>query len=248
MSSESNLIKNSSTPWLCFKDPRSKLVYFVHSKCACSFYKQLFSKLGWNECASTDIDWKSDKVFSHIRDPLKKHRIGIIEWFYYNNKTSILQNNATDLDFFMMLSRIAYLDHHSLSIYEHLGENSVLVDWIPIDHPTVNHKQQTIDLIEQEYFIDDNIKTWFTNLPPKHVSTGFKKECYNALMELPVDPLIIKSIEYDRFLYDRVTKKNYEPSGYSKQIEYLKSLGMSQENAEISADRDVASGAYINWN
>jgi hypothetical protein len=245
---EFNIVKNTTTPWLCLKDPGSELIYFVHSKCACSLYKQLFLKLGWKECTTTEIDWANNMVFSYIRDPLEKHRIGIIEWFYYENKIDILKNNANDLNFFTMLSKILFLDCHSMSIYEHLGDNSALVNWIPIDQSTVDHKQLTIGLIEQYSKIDDDVREWFIKLSPANVSTGFKKECYNKLMELSVDPLIIKSIEYDRCLYDSVTKKLYEPENYSQRINYLKSLGMSQEEAELDADRDVGTGEYINWN
>ena len=248
MLKEYKLVKNSTTPWLCFRDPNSKLVYFVHSKCACTFYKQLFQKLGWQESTTNDIDWETAVVFSYIRDPLKKHRGGIIQWFYNNNKSDILKNNENSMDFFTMLSRIAYLDHHSLSIYEHLGENSRLVNWIPIDYPSIDHKQRTIELLEQYSTIDSDTKTWLENLSPKNVSIGFKKKCVDILMTLPVHPLIIKSIEYDRFLYDRVTKKNFEPASYPRQIDYLKSLGMTQEQAEAHADHDVETGNYINWN
>lgn len=248
MLKEFNIVKNTTTPWLCLKDPGSELIYFVHSKCACSLYKQLFLKLGWKECTTTEIDWANNMVFSYIRDPLEKHRIGIIEWFYYENKIDILKNNANDLNFFTMLSKILFLDCHSMSIYEHLGDNSALVNWIPIDQSTVDHKQLTIGLIEQYSKIDDDVREWFIKLSPANVSTGFKKECYNKLMELSVDPLIIKSIEYDRCLYDSVTKKLYEPENYSQRINYLKSLGMSQEEAELDADRDVGTGEYINWN
>lgn len=247
MLKEYKLVKNSTTPWACLRDPRSKLVYFVHSKCACIFYKQLFQKLGWQEITTNEIDWDTSIVFSYIRDPLEKHRIGIVEWFYYNNKTDVLKNNATDINFFTMLSQIAYLDHHAMSIYEHLGENSQLVNWIPIDQPSIDHKQQTIELLEQESTIDSDIKTWFINLPPLHVSTGFKKECYNVLMGLPVTPLILKLVEYDRCLYDSATKKNYEPASYPQRIDFLKSLGISQKEAEASADRDVETGKYLNW-
>ena len=152
------LFKNSTTPWECFKDTKSNLVYFVHSKCACTFYKQLFSKLNWKKFVSVDIDWNTHVVFSHIRDPLTKHRTGIIEWFYYNNKIDLLYKNSENSNFFTMLSEIAYLDTHSLSIYEHLGENSKLVSWIPIDQPGVDHVQQTFNLIEQQHSIDNTVK------------------------------------------------------------------------------------------
>jgi hypothetical protein len=241
------LFKNSTTLWECFKDTKSNLVYFVHSKCACTFYKQLFSKLNWKKFVSVDIDWNTHVVFSHIRDPLTKHRTGIIEWFYYNNKIDLLYKNSENSTFFTMLSEIAYLDTHSLSIYEHLGENSNLVSWIPIDQPGVDHVQQTFNLIEQQHSIDNTVKQWFKNLPPLNVSTGFKKQCVDKLKELPPTPLIIKSIEHDNWLYDRVTKKNFEPVNYSKRINYLKSLGMTQKDAKSHADHDVETGLFLNW-
>jgi len=248
LSKEYKLVKNSTTPWACLRDPGSKLVYFVHSKCACTFYKQLFQKLGWQEITTNEIDWDTDIVFSYIKDPLKKHRGGIIQWFYHNDKIEILKNNENSRDFFIMLSRIAYLDHHSLSIHEHLAENSKLVNWIPIDCPLIDHKQRTIELLEQYSTIDSDTKTWFEKLTPKNVSSGSKKKYIDTLMELPVDPLITKSIEHDRFLYDKVTKKNFEPANYSSQINYLKSQGMSQQQAEAHCDNDVETGNYINWN
>ena len=95
-----NIVTNAETPWLCLKDPKSKLVYWVHSKCACSFYKKIFAKLNWTETTTTDIDWENDVVFSHIRDPLVKHRIGIIEWFYHHNSEKLLKDNFDNDQFF----------------------------------------------------------------------------------------------------------------------------------------------------
>jgi hypothetical protein len=246
---ESNLIKNETTPWACFKDPKSELVYFIHSKCACSFYKQLFLKLGWQDFTSVEIDWDKHIVFSHIRDPLKKHRIGIIEWFYFNNKIDILESNFENINFITMLSQIAYLDHHSLSIHEHLGAKSGLVNWIPIDHKLIDHKQHTINFIEQySSTINDNIKDWFIQLAPKNVSTGFKKKCYNTLMELTATPLILKSIEYDRCLYDLVTHHNgFEPDNYQLRISQLENDGYTNVEAQRIADNEVANGEYLKW-
>ena len=243
-----NLIKNTTTPWLCFKAPESPLFYFLHSKCASTFYRQLLVRLGWKYCTTSDINWETDIVFSHIRDPLKKHRIGIIEWFYHNNKEALLTQNSKDSDFMLMLSKIAYLDHHSLSIYEHLGERSQHIIWIPIDVIEIDHKQLTIELLQQHVKIDTETQDWFKNLPMNNESTGIKKQLFQELMQLPIDPLITNSIEYDRCLYDNVTKTNYEPENYARRIGYLKSLGMSQEQAEQHADRDVETGEYLNWN
>lgn len=251
MSKDFNLIKNNTTPWPCFKDPYSRLIYFVHLKCASVLHTRLFLKLGWKECTTADVDWNQDIVFSYIRDPLAKHRIGVLEWFTPDNMNDILVTNQFNSNFFVMLSKIAYLDTHSLSIYEHLGDNSMLVNWIPIDCPTIDHKQKTIELIEKSSVIHSSIKDWFLSEPPVHVSTGFKKECFNKLMSLPVDPLIIKSIEYDRQLYDRaISTPPHVRAGESYQLRITQLLdqGLSQTQAEYIADQEVINDEYLKWN
>jgi len=211
----------------------------------------LFSKLGWIECTTADVDWKNDIVFSHIRDPLEKHRIGIIEWFYANKMENILDKNKADINFFTMLSRIAYLDVHSLSIYDHLGDNSNLVNWIPIDCADINHKQKTIEFIENTLRVDSSIRDWFLSVPPVYKSTGVKKEYFNRLMRLSVDPLIIKSIEYDRYLYDQaISMPPHVRTGESYQLRVAQLLdqGLSQVSAEEIADQEVTNNEYLKWN
>ena len=242
-----SIVENKNTPWLCFQDPNSRLVWWVHSKCACSFYKAVFNLLGWVRSTTADIDWESNIVFSHIRDPLVKHRMGIVEWFYQRRKENMLEENFDNQDFFEMLSEIVYLDIHSMSIREHLGtENSKKIHWIPIDSEQ-NHLQQTVDFIEQHIAISPSIKKIILNMPPVHVSSQFKKQCNKKLLDIPPTPLITKSIDYDQWLYDRATKKNFEPSTYPQRIEYLKNLGFSQQDAELQADTEVESGEYLNW-
>ena len=243
------IVRNENTPWKCYKDPQSSLVYFVHSKCACTFYKRLFVKLNWQVCTVNDIDWDSNLIFSYIRNPLIKQRVGIIEWFYFNNCEYLLEQNYEDNNFFKLLSEIAYIDHHSLSIYEHLGNKSQLVHWIPMDQPNIDHKQKTVDLIKQYSTIDEKTELWFLSQPPYHISSGFKKSCNDRLIKLPVHPMIIKSIEYDQSLYDSVTKPHgFEPENFQTQIKQLIESGLTQLDAEIIADAEVKSGEYLQWN
>lgn len=242
-----SIVENKNTPWLCFRDPNSRLVWWVHSKCACSFYKTVLNLLGWEQSTTADINWDADIVFSHIRDPLVKHRMGIIEWFYQRNNESMLKENFDNQNFFQMLSEIVYLDIHSMSIREHLGtENSKKIHWIPIDSEQ-NHLQQTVDFIEQHVTISHSIKEAMLKMPPVHVSKQFKKQCNKKLLDIPPTPLIIKSIDYDQWLYDQATKKNFEPENYLQRIDYLKKLGFSQQDAELHADQDVLTGEYLNW-
>lgn len=242
------LITNKETPWLCYKDPNSNLIWWVHSKCACSFYKTIFERLQWIKTTSDKIDWDNNVVFGHIRDPLTKHRIGIVEWFYFTKNQQLLTENFNNAAFFRMLSEIAYLDFHSMSILEHLGpDNSARMHWIPIDTGN-NHVTETLEFVASYTELDPEFLHWAANLQPIHVSTDFKKQCNQKLLEIEPTPLIIKSLEYDTWLYDSVSKKNFEPKNYSNRITELKKQGLSQHQAEEQADQEVASGQYMQWN
>ena len=241
------IITNDTTLWSCYKDPNSPLVYFIHSKCACSFYKQLFKKLNWIQCSTRDINWKNDLVFSYTRNPIIKHRTGIIEWFFYNKKTEVLDQNKNNNDFFSMLAEIVYLDIHSMSIHEHLGENSFNVQWIPIDQPDINHVERTIQLLKQHSGIPVEIEQWFLNLPKVHVSTGFKRECIDRLLAIAPTPLLIKSLEMDQVLYDKASIIDFEPATYPFRIIQLLENGHTQEQAEKIADQEVLNGNWQKW-
>jgi hypothetical protein len=174
--------------------------------------------------------------------------MGIIEWFFYFKQVELLTTNFNNDPFFQLLSEITYLDIHSMSIYEHLGNNSSKIIWIPIDQPTVNHSMVTLSLIEKYSTIPEDIKKWFLKLPPQHVSGKFKKGCINKLLSIPPTPLILKSIEVDQYLYDQVTKPiNFEPDNYQIRIQQLKLTGLPQIDAEKIADQEVLLGKYQNW-
>lgn len=244
-----NIVKNKNTPWSCYADPKSNLIYFIHSKCACSFYKWVFRTLGWQICTVNDIDWDSSLIFSYIRDPIVKQRVGIIQWFYHNHCAHLLEQNFDNDKFFQLLSEIVYIDHHSMSIYEHLGDNSQKIKWIPIDQPGINHKQLTLDLIKQYSTITKELELQVLNANDINVSTGFKKMCNEKILNLPVHPLIIKSLEYDRCLYDQLVRPpGFEPTNFQIRVRELEATGLSNIESQKVADAEVESGEYLNWN
>jgi hypothetical protein len=243
-----NIVINQDTPWQCYRSPDRKLVYWVHSKCACRFYRNIFKRLHWTQSTTADIDWENQIVFSHIRDPLIKQRIGIIEWFYANNCEKLLKDNFEDENFFQLLSEIIYIDHHSMSIYEHLGNQSQKIKWIPIDQPNINHVQLTLDLIKKYLTITEELELWILNATAIGTSTRFKKICNEKLLKLPVHPLIIKSLEYDQCLYDKlVTPTGFEPNTFQLRVQELEATGLSNLDAQKLADIEVESGKYVKW-
>jgi hypothetical protein len=103
-----------------------------------------------------------------------------------------------------MLANIAYLDFHSMSIYDHLAENSEKVTWFPIDLPAFDHVANTLQFIEQYTTIPDEIKHWFLTVAPTNISTGLKKQYVNRLLEIPPSSQILKYIDFDQCLYDQI--------------------------------------------
>jgi hypothetical protein len=95
--------------------------------------------------------------------------------------------------------------------------------------------------------LSDNTKAHLLEYKPYHTSTGFKKDCNQRMLNIPLSPLLIKSLEFDNFLYSQATIKNFEPATYPQRIEWLKKSGLSQAEAETLADKDVLSGQYLNW-
>lgn len=230
--------------WECYRAPGLNLVYFVHRKCASCTYIDLFTRLNWTSCKSDTIDWDKDTVFSHIRNPLVKHRKGVVEIISkFNLIDTVIDNPALQT----LLAGSTGLDVHTITIQRFLGNNAVKVNWIPIDTKS-DHKEETINFIERHgQTVNHRVKTEFYQAPIQNQSSASETKLYNMLMDLPVTSGIVRYIDFDRCLYDYITTKDFEPREYSLRIEQLKSQGHEQLIAEKLADDEVASGKYLDW-
>lgn len=195
-------LTDADIPWECWKSPTTNLVYFVHSKCASRTYDRLMNRLQWCQTATNSIDWHRDTVFSFIRNPIDKHRKGIVEFFYYNqNLTDLIKQIDQDSNWITLLSHVAYLDHHSISIRNMLGKNAEKVKWIPID-TAFDHKAMTFELLEKHgELVPIEVKNWFLNLPKINESTPKQTAIYTQLRDLPTPPHVVRYLDYDDILY-----------------------------------------------
>lgn len=195
---------DQQVPWECYRCPNTNLVYFRHMKCASTLYSMLFYKLKWEKTDTHHIDWNYDKVFSLIRNPLNKHRKGIVEYFYFyyrHGARSQIEIFLKNLDLIQILAQIPYLDVHSMSLYSMLGTNAELVDFIPID-TGINHKRYVLDSIKQYVNIDTEIESWFLLLPKIGELSGKNNELFERLMQEPTPSQILRYIDYDTILYE----------------------------------------------
>ena len=198
-------ITDKQVPWECWRGP-TNLVYFVHSKCASRTYDLLMRKLGWNISTTQEIDWHNDHVFSLIRDPVVKHRKGIVEYFFYNKDMVTLAKDIIDNPkWATTLSNVTCLDHHSATIYSMLGKDAELVKWIPID-TAVDHKQVTLDLLEQHGVNISDVKGWFLTLPKENKSTLTETTVFELLSAQPIPHHVLRYLDYDTILYQHVIR------------------------------------------
>jgi hypothetical protein len=169
----------------------------------------LMGKLGWNKITTQDINWIEDCVFSHIRDPIVKHRKGIAEFFFYNKNLLPLSTDIINNKLWVIaLSSATCLDHHSESIYNMLGKNAELINWIPID-TGVDHKSTTFNILESRGVnVPEEIKDWFLTLPRVNESTATETKVFELLSLQPVPPHVLRYLDYDTILYQHVIR-NY---------------------------------------
>jgi hypothetical protein len=242
-----NCLKKHISPMACYKHPSLNLVFYPHQKCASTTYRLLFEKLEWIHICITDIDWQQHKVFAHIKDPLVRHRKGIVEGIcHYFPEVEDLFMTPVGSKF---LTNITIVESHSYTIEKWLGEdNAVLVHWIPID-TNLDHVKETFNFLEKNGCpVDNSIKKWFENLPKQNESTPNEIKLYNLLMSFETPGEILRYIDFDRCLYGLVLDHyHFEPKNYRARVEQIKLAGFSELEAQHQADSEVSTGQYLNW-
>ena len=231
-------------PWECYRCVNTNIVYFIHNKCASSLYDELMLKLKWEPTTTRDIDWDTDIVISHIRNPLIKHRKGIVEGLFTCHPEMIRHLTTPEgLDF---LSNVTSFDPHSYTIRQMLGKNATKVRWIPIDID-LDHKKFTFDLFEAHgAIISAEIKDWFFKLPKVNTSYQNELEIYEMLANITPPSVILRLIDFDVCLYNALLVPA-EPDNFQNRVAQLVELGSTEESAINQADAEVFSGEYHTW-
>ena len=237
-------LTDTNVAWMCYKSRTTNLVYFFHTKCASTLYSELMRELGWYESNTQEINWENDIVVSHIRNPLIKHRKGIVEALvnYYPEVKEIMGNGQG----LKLLSNAISIDSHSMTIHQLLGNNALKVRWIPID-VGIDHKKVTIDLFKhfkEEISID--IEEWFYMLPKLNESTNEEITIFNNLMEITTPPPILRFIDFDMCLYNMLLVPG-EPDNFHLRVNQLIGNGLSHSEAVSQADNEVFTLENLKW-
>jgi hypothetical protein len=229
-------------PWLCYRSTKNtNLVYFSCNKCASTFYDAFFEKLNWIKTTTQDIKWSNDYVFSYIRNPVVRHRKGIVEglFTFFPEMKSVFVGHPDRLRF---LANLTSIEAHSYSIHRMLGDNARHVHWIPID-TELDHTRYTLNMLEiHNENIDQEIANWLIKSVKANESTVEEIEFYNQLYSIKTPPEILNHLDFDICLYDIVTTPPpHIVAGkyYTERLQELLNQGLSQETAEKIVDMEV---------
>lgn len=193
----------------CMKSPINNLVWYRNFKAATTTYMALFDELGWIRCSIDNINWDQSTVFGHIRDPLTRYRKGLTQFFadehpWCNLKMIDVINQP---EYQLFVTRLRNVDRHCMSLEYMLGPLAKKVYWIPMDID-FDHRAHTLSLLE--FFrepLAENLKNWWLEKEKKMVATGIDLEFYQQLEKIPVEPSLIRFLDFDQCLYD--TAKHY---------------------------------------
>ena len=105
------------------------LTYVRTLKCASTFFWETFKKIGWWEIKFNDIEWKNQRVFSHILDPDQRRHKGVAEYIDMNDAYDLFYHNET---FRKFVAHTPALDQHSVSYHDQYGNYCNQIDWIPL--------------------------------------------------------------------------------------------------------------------
>jgi len=230
------------TPWLCYRSTtNSNLVYFSCNKCASTFYDAFFERLRWEKITTADINWADNFVFSYIRDPLVRHRKGIVEgiFTYYPEMKQVFVESPQRFKF---LANITSIEAHSYSIHRMLGYNATKIHWIPID-TDLDHRQYTLNILtDHNEIVNHEIKNHFMALNKVNESTVEELNFYNHLADIDPPPEILRYLDFDICLYKKATTPPphiFASKFYATRIQELLEQGLSQEDAEKIVDVEV---------
>lgn len=170
------------------------------------FYKSFVNNHRWKEIEYDEIDWRSSRVFSHVRHPLEKRFKSISHWLWAsNNKDRYL----TDPIFQKVVDYGLGFDNHTSSYFDIFGLRCNNIDWIPISGKS--HEQvivETTRYLNLNNILLVNFSNEFNESPAdlkeleRAVKNNFEKfteiESYSLLKYLYNDFVLYENI-VDRF-------------------------------------------------
>jgi len=97
------------------------LVYLPVAKCACTYYMEFFTSMGWKNVCLNEINLDTVTIFGTIRHPIERFIKGMTQYIYYRDDPN------------HVLPEVIIADFHSIPYHLKYGKLLQKVNWIPMD-------------------------------------------------------------------------------------------------------------------
>ena len=163
---------------------QGNLVYVRNLKCASTFFSNVFESVGWQRILYSSIDWEHDHVFGHIREPIYRRSLGIVERV---TQCELLEELVNDPRMSNLLRTASVLDEHTISYLDYFGPQGWKIDWIPLIGGVDQNILMTKKLLgSHNVVIDDQLWIQETN-----TSDPLQKQATFKMHQLMVHTMIV---------------------------------------------------------
>lgn len=175
------------------------LVYIPLNKHASTSFVYLFrDKLGWQTDFVSAIDWQKDCVFAHMMHPAERHLRGVTEAIGQYRLFDLLDHSG-----FCKLLGTAFFDIHSYPLSVCLGSNVLKIDWLVLDHHSVQSDDITKKFL-QHHGVEIDLVPRQNVSDPAAIAMRNKIKCIREQNQLTSTLLYMYQLDYN--LYNRVLR------------------------------------------
>lgn len=132
---------------------QGNLVYVRNLKCASTFFSNVFESASWQRILYSSINWEQDHVFGHIREPIYRRSLGIVERV---TQCGLLEELINDPRMGNLLRTAPALDEHTIPYLDYFGPQGWKIDWIPLIGGVDQNILMTKKLLESHNVAIDN--------------------------------------------------------------------------------------------
>jgi hypothetical protein len=148
----------------------------------------VLESVGWERILYSSIDWDQDHVFGHIREPIYRRSLGIIEWV---TECGLLDDFVNDPRMSNLLRTVSVIDDHTVPYLDYFGPRAWKIDWIPLTGDFEQNIQQTKKLLESHGVVIDDCQ-W---IQETNTSNPLQKQATLKMHQL-MEYAMIADIDY----------------------------------------------------
>lgn len=205
------------------------VVFVTNHKCASTYYSDLFTKLGWEQVQTNEINLNDYKVFGLILHPFTRYFKGLAQSLvdsciesmsdtdvtWHKDCFKRLEERLEYPEYKNFLQNVTVTDMHSAPYQILFGNDLNTIDWIPLEAGDQDQIKEYIEKFLHAHGISIHIPR---NDKRLNQATGIKKKLYGVMKELFADSneshkWLVYYLFADDLKFYHTLIENFNPNG-----------------------------------